>query len=126
MPSSSVTLVNRDSLLNAIVLHFTIYSQKAELDDIKRGMDDVLEVGPLARSHPTLFKPLFVSSGLQKLQADTFLSLFHVDYSLRGSNRRDKEEQIMINFNHYIQELEGVYNYVYQIYETGGLACTFM
>lgn len=107
MPSSSITIVDSDALLNSISLHFIIYSQKTELDEIKRGLDAVLNVGQLMCNHPALFKPLLVISGQHNLKADRFLALFDIDYSVRGSNRRLKEAQIMVHLNHYIQELEG-------------------
>ena len=90
MSSSSVTLVNRDFLLNAIALHFTIYSQKAELDDIKRGMDDVLGVSPLARSHATLFKPLLFLLGCRssKLIHYSMLTIHYVEAT--GGTRRSR------------------------------------
>ena len=111
MPSQSVTLSDCDALVKSIALHFIIYSQKAELDDIGSGLDDVLEFGQLIRTHPTLFKPLFVASGRTKLHADIFLSLFDIDYSPRGSNQREREEEVMLNFNYYIQEFESKYYY---------------
>ena len=108
MASLSLTLEDRDALIRSIGLHFIIYSQKAELDDIKRGLDSVLEFGKLIRTHPMLFKPLFVASGQSKLRADFFLSLFETEYSQHGCNMREKEEEVMMNFNYYLQELEGV------------------
>lgn len=109
MASSSLTLDDRGSLIKSIAMHFIIYSQKAELDDIKHGLDDVLNFGDLIRSHPTLFKPLFVASGRTVLHADSFLTLFEIEYSLQGSNRREREEDIMLHLNYYIQELEGTF-----------------
>ena len=108
MPTASITIDDCDTLVKSISLHFIVYSQKAELDDIKRGLDFVLEFGQLTRAHPMLFKPLFVASGQPTLRADSFLSLFEIDYSPHGSNRREREEAVMMNFNYYIQELEGI------------------
>ena len=107
MASSSLTLADRNSLIKAISMHFVIYSQKAELDDIKHGLEDVLHFGDIMHSHPTLLKPLFVSSGRSKLSANSFLSLFKINYSPQGSNMRESEEDVMLHFNYYIEELEG-------------------
>lgn len=93
MPSSSLTIDDRDALVRSIALNFIIYSQKEELDDIKRGLDYVLEFGELTRAHPKLFKPVFVVSGQTKLRADSFLSIFEIQYSPRevtGETRRRK------------------------------------
>lgn len=108
MPSSSVSLTDKENLLKAISMHFIVYSQKAELDDIKAGLGYVLGFGGLARQYPKLFKPLFVASGQVKLHARSFLQLCDIKYSPRGCNKREKEEEIMMNFNYYIQELEGI------------------
>ena len=88
-------------------MYFIIYSQKAELDDIKHGLEDVLHFGDIIKSHPALLKPLFVSSGRVKLTVSSFLSLFKINYSPEGSNTRESEEDAMLQFNYYIEELEG-------------------
>ena len=110
MASSSLTIDDRYTLVKSIALHFVVYAQKAELDDIKRGLDYVLDFGKLTGTYPMLFRPLFFMSGYTKLRADSFLSLFEIEYSPRGSNRRKKEE-VMMNFNYYIQELEGMMHF---------------
>ena len=73
MASTSVIVNDIDNLIKCIPMHFIIYSQKAELDDIKHGLE-VLQFADLIRSHPALIKRLFVESGHTKFSADSFLS----------------------------------------------------
>ena len=108
MASSSLTIDDRDTL---VALHFVVYAHNAELDDIKHGLDYVLDFGKVTGTYLMLFKTLFLMSGYTKLRPDSFPSLFEIEYSPRGSNRRKKEEEVMMNFNYYIQELEGMVHF---------------
>ena len=106
MASTSVIVNDIDNLIKCIAMHFIIHSQKAELDDIKHGLE-VLQFGDLIHSHPALIKRLFIESGHTKFSADSFLSQFKIEYSPPGSNKREKEEDVMLHFNYYVEELEG-------------------
>ena len=102
MPSQSVSIDDKE----ALAMNFVIYSQKAELDQIRDGFD-CLNFSGLVRVHPSLLQPLFVTSGQQRPTAAMLLDLFHVDFSPQGSNRRPREEEIILQWNYYISELEG-------------------
>ena len=97
---------DRAKLIRCIAMHFVVYSQKAEFDDIRQGLEDVLKFGSIIGKHAELLLPLFVSSGRAKLNATSFFSLFEIEYSPLGSNSREREEGVIL-FNYYIEELEG-------------------
>ena len=59
-------------------------------------------------SYPTLFKQLFLHCKTS-ITADFIQDLFHIDYSVSGSNNRVKEEAIMMNWVSYLQDLEGIW-----------------
>ena len=107
MPSQSVSIDDKGALSRSLAMNFVIYSQKAELDQIRDGFDCVNFSG-LVKAHPCLLQPLFVASGRQSPTAAMVLDLFHVEFSLQGSNQRPKEEEIILHWNYYISELEGM------------------
>lgn len=89
-----------------MAMHYVVYSQKAELDQIKEGFN-VLEFNTLIKSHPHQLKPLFVADGQPKLTASSLLKLFNVNWSIQGSNQHTKEEEIILHWNYYVTKLEG-------------------
>lgn len=105
VPSSAVSIDDKERLLQCIAMHLTIYSQKAELDQIREGFK-VLNFEEIVKLHPYLLKPLFIS-GRPNLTANDLL-MFKVNWSVQGSNRRAKEEEIILNWNYYVKELEGM------------------
>ena len=78
-------------ITNAIIKAQCIYSCKAALDEIVRGLDSV-NIGPMLRSHPEQFLPLFVNPP-KPLAPGTRQDLFTLDLAHEGSNRRDMEEE---------------------------------
>ena len=89
-----------------MAMYYVVYSQKAELDQIKEGFN-VLQFNTLIKSHPDQLKSLFVADGQPKLTASSLLNLFNVNWSIPGSNQRTKEEEIILHWNYYVTELEG-------------------
>jgi len=78
---------------------------KAELDDIKAGLE-TLGVLKLLQQHPLTMRSLFVDTH-DVLTADILQDLFTVEFSLRGSNERDKEEEVILHWITFLQEIEG-------------------
>lgn len=90
-------------LQNAIVKAQCIYSCKAELDEIIRGLDSV-NIGPLLRSHPMQFLPFFLNAP-RTITAEMVQDLFTVDFDLEGSNRCELEEETALFWVTFLMEL---------------------
>ncbi len=90
-----------------IAMHFMIYSQKAELDQIREGFN-LLNFDSVVKLHYYLLRPLFIRTGRPNVTAQDVLQMFHVNWSPQGSNRRAREEEILWNWNDYVSELEGI------------------
>ena len=78
---------------------------KAELDEIKAGLE-TLGVLQLLQQNPITMRELFVAT-YDVLTADMLQDLFTVEYSLRGSNERDREEETILHWISLLQEIEG-------------------
>ena len=90
-PTTCITYDDRDSNARCLAMYHVIYSQKAELDQIKLSLE-VLHVIELVNKYPTLMNPFFASTGRAELTTEMMLSLFTVNWSLKGCNKREKEE----------------------------------
>lgn len=100
-----VTLDDVDEIVKTVCVEYFIVRSTAEIHQFVDGLN-ALDIGTLVKSHPTQFKEMFVYSSkvvtgydLDKL----FLPLF----SPHGSNIREKEESIILNWKDYIYESEG-------------------
>ena len=65
-PLMSVNLTDRPGIIKAITLHYTIFRAKAELDQLRGGLN-TLGVADAMHSYSDLFQPLFTSVGPTKL-----------------------------------------------------------
>ena len=88
---------------NAIIEAQCIYSCKAQLDEIVRGLDSV-NIGPMLRSHPKQFLPFFLHPP-KPLTPGMLQDLFTLDLAHEGSNRRDLEEETALFWVNFLFEL---------------------
>ena len=107
VPSSSLTVEQIDDITHSLMMHYLVFSCKAELDQLKQGLAE-LEVLKLLHNHPALFKPLFVACGKPKLTADSVAATFNVCWSPKGSNQRENEESVILGWMEYLQSIEGM------------------
>ena len=67
-PINSVVINQKEELMRAVKMHFTILQCKGELDQLRNGLS-VKGVGDVLERHSELFAPLFVSSKAKPLTA---------------------------------------------------------
>ena len=100
-------------------MHYLIYISKAELDQLKEGLD-YLGVRNVMCCNRLIMKPLLLESGKPKLTTTTLLATFEVKWSLQGSNQREKEEAVIFGWTEYVYDTEGLYSYtkvvLFQLY----------
>ena len=68
---------------------------------------DSLRLLQLMKSQPSLLKSLFVYQP-QTITAGKIQDLLIPDYKPRESNQREEEEAVVMNWNEYLQDLEGI------------------
>ena len=78
---------------------------KAELDDLKKGLEE-LGVLNLLQQNPITFRALFVATH-DVLTAENIQDIFKPFYSPTGSNRREHEEEVIMYWISLLQEIEG-------------------
>lgn len=106
MPSTCVSIEDKEDIVMCIAKHFLIYVCKGELDQLKSGLKH-LDILDLILRHPKHLCPLLTVSGKPKLTSSSFLQIFHVQWSPQGSNRREDEEAVIFGWTEYVNDLEG-------------------
>ncbi len=105
-PTPQLKLSDKEHIISSISVHFCVYSCKAELDEMRRGLLS-LNFMVVMSGNPSL-KALFkMNTEAQKLTAEEVENLFLPVFSPQGSNKRIKEEQVMMHFLEFLQDLQG-------------------
>lgn len=114
VPSRSFKLKDLAELIHSICLHFTIYSAKSELDQIKEGLATLDVLTAMQRSS-SQFLPLFLGNNRSELTADELIGLLKVkEWSPEGSNSRQSEEAVIFNWENYVRETAGMLTEIYR------------
>ena len=104
-PHSKISLSDVPDIVRSVCMEFVVIRSTHEMAQFQEGMDTLL-VGSLIKLHHSLLKQLFTYSSHQ-VTAQDLIYLLVPAYSSRGSNAREEEEAIMLNWNDYLQDLEG-------------------
>lgn len=97
-----VRIADKDKLVKTVWLHNVIFHPHSELQQLKKGIRDTLEMDFLiARYHDSMWG-LLASSDTFDVTPDYLNDAFVVMYSDNGSNDRTKEEAIVYSWFEYI------------------------
>ena len=77
VPSRSLKFKDLAEIIRSFCLHFTIYSAKSELDQIKEGMG-TLDVLTVMQGNSSQFLSLFLGNNRPNLSADELIGLLKV------------------------------------------------
>lgn len=94
--------------------HYCIFSVKSELDQMLCGLSSTLGMLDLLRNNPTVMRPLFVSSNAC-LVADNVYDAFEICFSPEGSNKRQSEEATIMQWVHFLQNVEREFKTLWRI-----------
>ena len=92
--------------MRCISLHY-LYSVYAEINQLRKGLLETLNLNKLADKHPMELWSLLAASKAEILTAVDMQDLFQVQYSPRGSNNRLLEENVIMHMYDFLQECEG-------------------
>ena len=102
-PTSFISIEDKKEVAMSLAMHFLVYKTKAGLDQLKEGLGNL----GIHQSHNQL-KPLFLATGKPKVSASAVLSMFKVQWSPQGSNQKESEEAVILGWNEYVHDLEGM------------------
>ena len=101
----NLTLKDRNKIISAMCLHYTILCSLAELEQFRRGLSTG-QFSNIIESHSELFRPLFLHSD-EHITCSFLQDLYEVEYSPIGSTQRAHEEEIIMAWINFLVECEG-------------------
>jgi len=104
----AVFKVTRDDIpdiIDAVCTEYLIMKSISEINQFQEGLN-VLGVSDLIKAHPGILQEAFVH-GDKEFTASDLDDLFLPVFSPSGSNAREKEEAVVLNWKDYIFEAEG-------------------
>ena len=105
--TNQIVISDRDLFVKAIWLHYVFFLPHAELEQLRKGMRETLQLELVAILHPHEIRSFLVASSAFNVTSTFLLDSLVVHYSEQGSNKRTEEEAIMMNWSDYIMELQG-------------------
>lgn len=106
-PTSFISIEDKKEVAMSLAMHFLVYKTKAGLDQLKEGLGN-LGILRLIHQYHNQLKPLFLATGKPKVSASAVLSMFKVQWSPQGSNQKESEEAVILGWNEYVHDLEGM------------------
>lgn len=103
-PLRDCVLDDKKEMLECVILHFTRYRIRAELDQLKEGLTKV-GVLPAIQRRTNLWKPLLCHTESLKVTPDYIRRLFEPAFSEMGSNARRAEEDLSYHWEEYLKEM---------------------
>ena len=101
-PVVKVTLENLEEIKESVCTEYLIMKSINEIQQSQEGLD-VLGMGKLLKAHPSQCRELFTHNPKVVTSYD-FDKLFLPKLSEEGSNMREKEEAIVMNWKDYIYD----------------------
>ena len=101
-----LSINDKERIINATAMHYCIFQVKAELDQLVQGLN-VLKLGQLIEENPQRLRELFVYLHPSSLTSDGLFEMFPAIFSPVGSNVREAEEEALMKWVNYTQEIEG-------------------
>ena len=108
-PTGAVVIEDKAEILKTIWLHFVFYNPHADMEQLRNGFRSTLEMEDLCIYRPEEVYSTLVPSTAFDITAGQLIELYVAVYSENGSNRRTKEEAVMLHLSDYILECEGKY-----------------
>lgn len=97
----------KDEIIRCVWLHHVLFHPHAELEQLRRGIRETLQMELLCCLHPNDIRGLLASTSAYDVTSDYLCDAFAIHYSERGSNDRTKEEALIFYWYQYILECQG-------------------
>ena len=106
-PTHQIELNDKHELSRSIWLHHVLYSPHAELEQLRKGFRETLQVNMMICLHDNEFRALLAYSAVFDVTVSYLQDSFAVQYSDNGSNNRTKEEAIIFHWLEYVSSCSG-------------------
>ena len=105
-PCTQLKMVDKVMLIKSIWLHYVFCALHVELEQLRKGLLETLEIETFARSYPKEFYGYLIGSTTFDVTPNYILDCFMIRYSDEGSNDRTLEEAIVMHWTEYVMECE--------------------
>ena len=106
-PTQQIELKDKHDVLRSIWLHHVLYHPHAELEQLRGGFCQTLQVNTLICLYEKEFRALLAHSTIFDVTVSYLQDSFAIKYSDNGSNSRTKEEAIIFHWLEYISNCNG-------------------
>ena len=106
-PTNHIYLSDREKILKVVWLHYVYFVPHAELQQLRKGFRETLQLETLIYLHPEEMHSFLVASSNYDVTSDYLLDSFAIQYSEAGSNKRTVEESVILSWTDYISDCEG-------------------
>ena len=103
-PAFRILFTDKEEVVNALCLHYTVFASLAELEQLRRGLG-ILGFHDIMDSNPSLLRKVFAPP-VVKITSTFIQDLFKPVFSAKSSNQRIAEESIMMMWIRYLQYIE--------------------
>jgi len=105
--SSTIRISDKDKIVNAMILHFTILATTTELEQMKQGLT-IQKFNELMKRHPLIMRTAFQArSNLTCSDIERLYNHNSAELAAVGTDKRERQEAILHAFTKYIHELKG-------------------
>ena len=111
-PVTRITADDIPTIVDVVCKEYIILRSSHEMQQFKDGLN-VLDVGYLVTRHPTTLKQIFVHDPTLVVSSRYLKEAFVPLFASQGSNVRDDQEAVYVSWNYYLDDLEGMHNYVF-------------
>lgn len=105
-PTYKVVIADVPEITEVVCTEYLIMRSLNEIQQFENGLD-MLGIGSLIKQYPEHLKELFIYNP-KPVTASDLDQIFLPQFSPHGSNAREKEEVIILNWKDYIYEAEGI------------------
>lgn len=105
-PTNKLELSDKDPLIKAIWLHYVHFLPLSELQQLRKGLRETLQLEVLCCVHSDMMFTFLVGSSNFSVTPQFLLDSFVVLYSEHGTNRRTMEESVMLHWHDYVIDNE--------------------
>ena len=106
-PIDKIELSDKDELMKAVWLHYVFFVPHAELEQLKKGFRETLQMELLVCLHPHETLSFLVASSNFEVSSEYLLESLVINYSEQGCNKRTAEEAIILHWSDYISDCVG-------------------
>lgn len=103
-PVASLELSDKEPLIKTIWLHYVYFLPHSELEQLRKGLRETLQLEILFCIHSNEMYNFLVASSNFDITPNYFLDSFAIKYSSPGSNKRTAEEAIFLHWNDYVTD----------------------